>query len=163
MTVVRAFVAVALAAVVAPSVAGAAVGRTPLQPGLVEPRRAGAIQQKEESALDISGIWVFEVTSAAGTGTPTITFTQKGETLTGQYLRPARRSADSRNAQGSRFDVQLRRVCAGHETARRLHGQGHQGCAQGNGRAWGNSARAPSPPIENRPESAGLACPMAQP
>ena len=36
--------------------------------------------------LDISGTWQFEVTSPAGTGTPTITFRQSGDTLAGQYV-----------------------------------------------------------------------------
>ena len=36
--------------------------------------------------VDISGPWLFEVISPAGTGTPTITFTQSGDTLTGQYV-----------------------------------------------------------------------------
>jgi hypothetical protein len=38
------------------------------------------------SAVDISGAWLFEVNSALGTGTPTITFDQSGEKLTGQYV-----------------------------------------------------------------------------
>jgi hypothetical protein len=38
------------------------------------------------SALDISGAWVFEVNFPGGSGTPTITFTQNGEKLTGQYV-----------------------------------------------------------------------------
>ena len=87
MTVVRAFLVVALAAVVAASAAPAAIASANLQPRPVEARSNGSPrgQQKEEAALDISGPWLFEVTSAAGTGTPSITFTQKGETLTGQY------------------------------------------------------------------------------
>jgi hypothetical protein len=36
--------------------------------------------------VDISGAWLFEVNSALGTGTPTITFDQSGEKLTGQYV-----------------------------------------------------------------------------
>ena len=37
------------------------------------------------AALDISGAWLFEVTTAAGSGSPSVTFNQSGETLTGQY------------------------------------------------------------------------------
>ena len=38
-----------------------------------------------KAALDISGAWLFDVTSPAGSGTPAITFNQSGETVTGQY------------------------------------------------------------------------------
>jgi hypothetical protein len=37
------------------------------------------------SAVDISGAWLFEVKTAEFSGTPTITFTQSGEKLTGHY------------------------------------------------------------------------------
>ncbi|MEO7270625.1 MAG: hypothetical protein ABIX28_14455 [Vicinamibacterales bacterium] len=39
----------------------------------------------QAAAIDISGAWLFEVTSAAGSGNPSVTFNQSGETLTGQY------------------------------------------------------------------------------
>jgi hypothetical protein len=35
--------------------------------------------------VDISGAWLFEVTTAAGSGTPSITFNQSRETVSGQY------------------------------------------------------------------------------
>jgi hypothetical protein len=35
--------------------------------------------------VDISGAWVFEVETAAGSGSPSFTFKQEGENLTGQY------------------------------------------------------------------------------
>jgi hypothetical protein len=47
---------------------------------------SGSTASAPAGALDISGAWLFEVSSAAGTGTPTITFTQSGEKLTGQYV-----------------------------------------------------------------------------
>jgi hypothetical protein len=34
---------------------------------------------------DVSGVWTFSVESAAGTSTPTVTFKQDGEKLTGHY------------------------------------------------------------------------------
>ena len=40
-----------------------------------------AAQQK----LNITGKWVFEVQTDAGTGTPTVTFKQDGEKVTGHY------------------------------------------------------------------------------
>ena len=47
---------------------------------------SGASAAAQTGALDISGAWQFEVSSPAGTGTPTITFNQSGEKLTGQYV-----------------------------------------------------------------------------
>jgi hypothetical protein len=44
------------------------------------PSQAGA------GAVDITGTWVFELQSAAGTFSPTVTFKQSGETLTGRYV-----------------------------------------------------------------------------
>lgn len=37
------------------------------------------------AAADVSGKWVLDVTLTAGSGSPTFTFQQKGETLTGKY------------------------------------------------------------------------------
>ncbi len=37
------------------------------------------------TTIDVTGTWVFDVVTDAGTGTPTIVFKQAGETLTGQY------------------------------------------------------------------------------
>jgi hypothetical protein len=37
------------------------------------------------SAANITGAWVFQVETPQGTGSPTFTFKQEGETLTGQY------------------------------------------------------------------------------
>lgn len=39
--------------------------------------------------VDVSGKWLFNVTTDAGTGTPTITFKQQGDSLTGHYSSPA--------------------------------------------------------------------------
>lgn len=41
----------------------------------------GAAQAK----VDVTGKWAFAVDTAAGTGTPTMTFKQDGEKLTGHY------------------------------------------------------------------------------
>ena len=38
------------------------------------------------AAADISGAWAFAVETSAGSGTPTMTFKQDGEKLTGQYV-----------------------------------------------------------------------------
>jgi hypothetical protein len=39
----------------------------------------------QSAKVDVSGIWVFTVQSAAGTSSPTVTFKQEGEKLTGHY------------------------------------------------------------------------------
>jgi len=41
------------------------------------------------AALNVTGKWIFSVTSDAGTGTPTVTLTQKGDSLTGHYSSQA--------------------------------------------------------------------------
>ena len=38
------------------------------------------------TSIDLTGVWAFEVTSPFGKGTPTVTFKQNGETLTGTYV-----------------------------------------------------------------------------
>lgn len=39
----------------------------------------------QTNTVDVTGVWIFSVESAAGKSTPTLTFTQEGEKLTGQY------------------------------------------------------------------------------
>ena len=46
------------------------------------------------SKPDLSGKWLFSVTTDAGTGTPTITLKQQGDTLTGHYSSQALGEAD---------------------------------------------------------------------
>jgi hypothetical protein len=46
------------------------------------PATAAAQQDK---AMDVSGKWLFTVTTDAGTGTPTVTLKQQGDSLTGHY------------------------------------------------------------------------------
>ncbi|MEO8619678.1 MAG: hypothetical protein ABI625_01360 [bacterium] len=41
--------------------------------------------QTPSRPTDVTGKWLFSVTTSAGTGTPTITFAQKGDSLTGHY------------------------------------------------------------------------------
>jgi hypothetical protein len=38
-----------------------------------------------KSKVDVTGKWVFQVDTSAGSGTPTFTFKQDGEKLTGHY------------------------------------------------------------------------------
>ena len=51
---------------------------------------ATAAQQK----LNITGKWVFDVQTDAGTGTPTVTFKQDGEKITGHYSSQTLGEAD---------------------------------------------------------------------
>jgi hypothetical protein len=39
----------------------------------------------QAAKTNVTGVWAFTVESAAGTGTPTVTFKQEGEKLTGHY------------------------------------------------------------------------------
>lgn len=50
-------------------------------------RRAGVASPSQggESKLDVTGTWSFQVETGAGTGTPTMTFKQEGEKLSGHY------------------------------------------------------------------------------
>jgi hypothetical protein len=44
-----------------------------------------AEDQAGESKVDVTGTWSFQVETGAGTGTPTMTFKQEGEKLSGHY------------------------------------------------------------------------------
>ena len=43
---------------------------------------------------DVTGKWLLSVTSSAGTGTPTLTLTQRGDSLTGHYSSQVLGEAD---------------------------------------------------------------------
>jgi hypothetical protein len=53
-----------------------------------------ASSQTPDTKVDLTGKWLFEVTTSAGTGTPTVTLTQKGDTLTGHYSSQTLGEAD---------------------------------------------------------------------
>jgi hypothetical protein len=42
-------------------------------------------QRGQSAKVDVTGKWVFAVETGAGSGTPTMTFKQEGEKLTGHY------------------------------------------------------------------------------
>jgi hypothetical protein len=44
-----------------------------------------AVSAAAQQKLNITGKWVFEVQTDAGTGTPTVTFKQDGDKITGHY------------------------------------------------------------------------------
>ena len=72
-----------------------------------------------QAKVDVTGQWVLSVDTAAGTGTPTVTFKQDGEKLTGHYSSQTLGEADftgsvkgqaitfsfSVDAQGTALDV----------------------------------------------------------
>ncbi len=43
------------------------------------------LMAQSDAKTDLTGKWAFTVTTDAGTGTPTVTFTQKGDSLSGHY------------------------------------------------------------------------------
>jgi hypothetical protein len=45
----------------------------------------GTIGVAAQAKVDVTGKWIFNVETAAGSGTPTMTFKQEGEKLTGHY------------------------------------------------------------------------------
>jgi len=45
----------------------------------------GSTHASAQAKIDVTGKWTFEVQTTAGGGTPTVTFTQSGEKLTGHY------------------------------------------------------------------------------
>jgi hypothetical protein len=54
----------------------------------------GATFAAAQQKLNISGKWVFEVQTDAGTGTPTVTFKQEGEKVSGHYSSQTLGEAD---------------------------------------------------------------------
>jgi hypothetical protein len=47
--------------------------------------RAASDEAGTPAPVDVAGTWALEVTTSAGSGTPTMTFEQQGEKLTGRY------------------------------------------------------------------------------
>ena len=80
---------------------------------------SAAVSQTPASKVDLTGKWRFDVTTDAGTGTPTVTLTQKGDSLTGHYSSQALGEAElvgsvkegkfsfkaTVNVQGTSFDI----------------------------------------------------------
>jgi hypothetical protein len=67
---------------------------------------------RAQAKADITGKWTFEVQTDAGSGTPTVTFKQDGEKLTGHYSSATLGEADlTGTVKGSNvnftFDVDL--------------------------------------------------------
>lgn len=45
----------------------------------------GALVAQADTKIDVTGKWLFSVTTGAGTGTPTVTLKQQGDSITGHY------------------------------------------------------------------------------
>lgn len=54
----------------------------------------GAAQIDAQAKVDLTGKWIFDVKTDAGTGTPTVTFKQDGEKLSGHYSSQTLGEAD---------------------------------------------------------------------
>jgi len=48
-----------------------------------------SMSAQAEAKIDVTGTWLFSVTTDAGTGTPTVTLKQQGDSLTGHYSSQA--------------------------------------------------------------------------
>jgi hypothetical protein len=55
--------------------------------------RGGAAAQSD-TKVDLTGKWLFSVTTDAGTGTPTVTLKQQGDSLSGHYSSQTLGEAD---------------------------------------------------------------------
>jgi hypothetical protein len=53
-----------------------------------------AVLSAQGAKIDITGKWVFDVQTDAGSGTPTVTFKQDGEKITGHYSSATLGEAD---------------------------------------------------------------------
>jgi hypothetical protein len=53
-----------------------------------------------QDKVDVTGTWTFEVQTSAGSGTPTMTFKQEGEKLTGTYEGQLGKAALSGSVKG---------------------------------------------------------------
>lgn len=56
---------------------------------LLLPAIAAAQAKPDTSKVDVTGKWAFSVQSDVGNGTPTVTFTQKGDSISGRYSSQA--------------------------------------------------------------------------
>ena len=64
---------------------------------------------------DVSGAWAFEVETPAGSGTPTFTFKQEGEKLTGQYKGAFGEAPLTGSVKGNKIDFGIKVQAQGQE------------------------------------------------
>jgi len=64
---------------------------------------------------DVSGAWAFQVETPAGSGTPTFTFKQEGEKLTGQYKGAFGEAPLTGTVKGNKIDFSIKVQAQGQE------------------------------------------------
>ena len=64
---------------------------------------------------DVSGAWAFQVETPAGSGTPTFTFKQEGEKITGQYKGAFGEAPLSGTVKGNKIDFSIKVQAQGQE------------------------------------------------
>ena len=68
----------------------------------------GAIRAQAAAKVDLTGKWLFTVTTDNGTGTPTVTFRQQADSLTGHYSSQLLGEADFKGAvKGKEFSFAM--------------------------------------------------------
>ena len=70
--------------------------------------------------MNVTGAWLFDVQTSAGSGTPTMTFKQDGEKLTGQYSGQLGEAPLTGTRQGLEDHLPDRRGRRGHQPDNRL-------------------------------------------
>ena len=68
---------------------------------------APAAARAPSTSLDVSGSWAFVVEIGGGSGTPTMTFKQDGEKLTGQYVGQLGEAPLSGTVKGTAIDFTI--------------------------------------------------------
>jgi hypothetical protein len=68
----------------------------------------------QSGPVDLTGKWLFTVNTDGGSGTPTVTLTQKGDSLTGHYSSQLLGEADLKGTvKDGKFSFALRETCRG--------------------------------------------------
>jgi hypothetical protein len=77
---------------------------------------AGAATAQSKEKTDVTGEWAFEVQTQMGTGTPTVTFKQDGEALTGHYSSAVLGEVDfTGTVKGNAIEFSLKASVQGNE------------------------------------------------
>jgi len=79
------------------------------------PTNSPAPAASSADKTDISGVWAFQVETPAGSGTPTFTFKQEGEKLTGQYKGVFGEAPLTGTVKGNKVDFSIKVQAQGQE------------------------------------------------
>ena len=75
---------------------------------LALPAASSSVGAQALPSVDVTGKWQLTVETSAGTGTPTLTLTQKGDSLTGHYSSQVLGEADVKGSvSGRRITIHL--------------------------------------------------------